>query len=255
MAGLAELGRGRWQAAAAAGAEAASLQPAAGLIFRAATAAAPFSPLSESRIEEIRARLAELAVAASDTDLFNLEPGIPAFYRDYLLGLLSVRLGDLAAARRYAAQVDEAEGQPEWGSLVNDYAWTLRAWVAWTEGRPADALAALENVRHEAWYGLLQASPVGALTEARFLRGEALAALDRPEDALGWFRSVEEFAYSDVAIWGPTYLREAEIYEVLGDRENAALYYRRLIDLWQDCDPELRPRVEQAERALARLTG
>ena len=42
------------------------------------------------------------------------------------------------------------------------------------------------------------------------------------------------------------------IYERLGDQEAAAHHYARVIDLWKDCDPELRPLVEAAERALGR---
>jgi tetratricopeptide (TPR) repeat protein len=110
-------------------------------------------------------------------------------------------------------------------------------------------------VRQEAWYGLLQFAPAGALSEARFLRGQALAALGRQKEALSWFRSLEEFAYRDILYWGPTYLREAEIYESLGDREQAALYYKRVIDLWGDADPELRPLVQQAQRGLERVTA
>jgi hypothetical protein len=132
LAALAVIGRGRWRQGAAAISEARSLQPLASLAAAAHTAAAPFSPLSKSQIEELRAQV-EQAAPDSALDLFNLDRGMPAFYRDYLSGMLSVRLGDLAAARRYADRVDEVEGRPEWGSLVDDCAWTLRAWAAWTE--------------------------------------------------------------------------------------------------------------------------
>lgn len=254
MTALTEAGRGRWRAAAADDAEASSLQPAIGLVS-AAKAAAPFSPLADSDIEEVRARLAGLTAVDAVVRPFDLGEAIPTFYRDYLLGLLSLRLGDTAAATRYADRIAEMQGDPEWGSLVEDCAWSLRGWVAWTEGRPADALTALENVRQQAWYGVLQVTPVGAMPEARFLRGQALSAVGRGVEALSWFRSLEEFSLFDVTYWGPTYLAEAEIYEQLGDREKAALYYKRLVDLWAGCDPELRPLVEQAERGLGRLTA
>ncbi|MGD8867777.1 MAG: tetratricopeptide repeat protein [Gemmatimonadales bacterium] len=255
MAALTEVGRGRWRAAAADDAEASSLQPVIGLVSAALKAAAPFSPLADSEIEEVRARLAGLTAVNAVAKPFDFGEAIPTFYRDYLLGLLSLRLGDTAAATRYADRIDEMQGDPEWGSLVDDCAWSLRAWLAWTDGRPADALAALENVRLQAWYGVLQVTPVGAMPEARFLRGQALSALGRGVEALDWFGSLEEYSLFDVVYWGPTYLAEAEIYERLGDREKAALYYERLIDLYAECDPELRPLVQQAERGLGRLTA
>jgi tetratricopeptide (TPR) repeat protein len=46
----------------------------------------------------------------------------------------------------------------------------------------------------------------------------------------------------------------AELYEKKGDREKAALHYRRFIELWKDADPELQPKVEDARARLRRLT-
>jgi tetratricopeptide (TPR) repeat protein len=49
------------------------------------------------------------------------------------------------------------------------------------------------------------------------------------------------------------YKRLGELYEARGDREKAAQYYSRFIELWKDCDPELRPEVVEAQRRLASL--
>jgi hypothetical protein len=51
----------------------------------------------------------------------------------------------------------------------------------------------------------------------------------------------------------PAHLREGEIYEKLGRPAQAADHYARFIELWKDCDPELRPTMEEARRRLARL--
>jgi tetratricopeptide (TPR) repeat protein len=45
------------------------------------------------------------------------------------------------------------------------------------------------------------------------------------------------------------------LYEARGDRERAAGYYARFIELWKDADPELQPRVQAARRALGRLAS
>jgi thiaminase len=50
-----------------------------------------------------------------------------------------------------------------------------------------------------------------------------------------------------------SYLRRAEIHDRLGENAQAAEHYTEFIDLWSDCDPELRPMVEEARRALERL--
>jgi hypothetical protein len=44
----------------------------------------------------------------------------------------------------------------------------------------------------------------------------------------------------------------AQIYERRGDRAKAAEHYGQFIELWKDCDPELRPLVESARQRLAR---
>lgn len=47
----------------------------------------------------------------------------------------------------------------------------------------------------------------------------------------------------------------AERYERLGEPERAARHYGYFVELWRDCDPELRPEVARAEDALERLSG
>ncbi len=45
----------------------------------------------------------------------------------------------------------------------------------------------------------------------------------------------------------------AQIAEQQGDTATAIRAYRNFIELWKDADPELQPRVEAAQAALARL--
>ncbi len=86
----------------------------------------------------------------------------------------------------------------------------------------------------------------------RYLRAELLYQEGRLEEALRWYASLAEVSEF---LLGPSYLRRAEIYEQLGETENAITYYTRFLDLWQDADPELQPQVEQARQRLDRLVG
>jgi hypothetical protein len=52
----------------------------------------------------------------------------------------------------------------------------------------------------------------------------------------------------------PVYERLGELYEARHEPERAATMYRRMIALWREADPELRPRVAAVERRLAALT-
>jgi tetratricopeptide (TPR) repeat protein len=58
------------------------------------------------------------------------------------------------------------------------------------------------------------------------------------------------------AVWRPSVLVQlGELYEERGDPERAADCYDRLVQLWHDADPELKPQVEAARAAAARLRG
>ena len=50
-----------------------------------------------------------------------------------------------------------------------------------------------------------------------------------------------------------TYIRLAELYDERGDFEQAAGYYARFIDLWEDADPEFQPKVESARARLKEI--
>jgi hypothetical protein len=68
---------------------------------------------------------------------------------------------------------------------------------------------------------------------------------------LQWY---DLYPHSTDAIYLPlAHLRIAQISERLGRNEDAARHYRRFIDFWKDCDPELRPLVTEARSAVARV--
>jgi tetratricopeptide (TPR) repeat protein len=63
-------------------------------------------------------------------------------------------------------------------------------------------------------------------------------------------------AHNPDAAWrADTYVRLGTLYQQRGNRDLAVDYYNRFVDLWQDADPELQPRVEDVRRRIARLVG
>lgn len=50
-----------------------------------------------------------------------------------------------------------------------------------------------------------------------------------------------------------TYLRLARLYDERGDLEQAAGYYGRFVDLWEDADAEFQPKVERARARLEEI--
>ena len=49
-----------------------------------------------------------------------------------------------------------------------------------------------------------------------------------------------------IAYLAPAHLRQADMDARLGEPRQACEHYRKFVQLWQDCDLELRPMVEAA---------
>ena len=186
---------------------------------------------------------------------FSAHNGLHRHLRAYLLGVLDTRLGDYSAAERHATELERLGGTVQASALARDLAHSVRAQVASMQIRPAAALRELERARMETWYELPIASPFYSQAYERYLRAELLNALGRPEEALPWYGSFADFSIYDLVYLAPSHLRRGEIYERLGQREKAVEHYARFIELWKDCDPELRPLVDGTKDRLARLTS
>jgi tetratricopeptide (TPR) repeat protein len=118
--------------------------------------------------------------------------------------------------------------------------------VALAEGRYRDAITSYRR-----FYSGSKCAVCGlyGLGRAYELAGEADSAVAVYERALhtpGLNRAAEERLTLP-----PTYERLAALYAERGDRDNAIEFYNRFIELWEDADPELQPRVEEARARLA----
>lgn len=249
-----ELARGKRRAATSQFALAERSLPSAQRM-RALTATWPFLAVPDSELVALRA---ELERWDPRTEAPEATPGLASALqpqlRLYLLGLLSSRSGDQASALRYAAELEKSGYPAEAVALVRDLARTIQAAVEWRRGRSAEALELLEPVRGEVPPELL-VDPFFAEEGARYLRAELLYQLGRDREALRWFSNGFQGTPNEVAYLAPAHLRQAELYDRLGDREQAVDHYGRFIRLWSGCDPELRPSVERARQRMASLVG
>ncbi len=103
---------------------------------------------------------------------------------------------------------------------------------------------------------LLQSSGLGgewvAGDHQRLALAIALAELGREDEALAVLEAGFGGAiYEDV----PASLLRGQLYERRGEVQPAILAYSRVVELWRDCDPELVPQREVAQRALERLVA
>ena len=123
--------------------------------------------------------------------------------------------------------------------------------VATAEGRHEDALQ--ETLRAK------ELVPNCALCVLPEL-GDAYAEMERHQEAVESFEEYLNFPVlfrinNDNLNLHRVLIGLGQSYEALGDEERAAEYYRRIVELWSDPEPELQPRVEELKAALRRVGG
>ena len=163
-------------------------------------------------------------------------------------------VGDVAGAERTLAGWEAAVPSPQRTDGVRG----AMAWAQWGVALgKGDASSALEAVdylqdefarcgRHRCW--------------GWWERARALEAAGRAEEARTMYRHhLDGVAFTEIrwnAVMTPdALLRLAALAEAAGDFAEAQDAYRRFAALWAGADPELQPRVRQAQDAVARLGG
>jgi tetratricopeptide (TPR) repeat protein len=122
--------------------------------------------------------------------------------------------------------------------------------LALADGRPQEAVA---ESRQEASSGDCS---VGGL----YGLGRAFDLMQEPDSALSAYERYVTTPYlerleSDAFELAPSHKRLGELYEARGNREKAVYHYARFVELWKDCDPELRPQVAAVRHRLVKLSG
>jgi|GEM_PF-3950415 len=242
------LAAGRRAAALEALEAAEALVPGWGLPYLAMVARVPFAPGSEAELrmleERLRAWDVNTATPLGQGDPFH-DGDRRTEVRAYLLGAIGLQRGDAGVASEVADGLGRnADGGGPNARLIRD----LRARSLRLHG---DDEAAIEALRDEETIAAPGPLNLGAWN--RFLKADLLAVAGHDGEATVWYGSFADGRLRDLAYLAPSYLRRAEIHDRAGDAARAMRYYARFTDLWRDCDPELRPAVERAERRLAEL--
>ena len=197
----------------------------------------------------------ELA-AIRDTLFAAWQPtGFGVYNRVFALGQLDAMTGQLDRALTMAAELEaraeelEDDGNHWHATIRGGHALTVRAQVAASQDRPETALRFLEQIE-----------PAGRCSGwpeqiGRWLQAELLLNLGRYEEALLWYEPFAASCEFNIEFCAPARFRMGEIYERLGEPEMAARHYMRFLKLWHDCDPELQPYVDQAQRAVEQITA
>ena len=199
-------------------------------------------PYADSALARFRHEAATREVAERERPPFETEMGLgepiqlePV--RQYTLGILSLRLGDTVSATAAAATLHRLAIAGGATALVRDLDRGLRARLAWQAGHADEALRLLEQMESRDSQGDVAAIPFVSRANERFLRGQVLESLGRYDEALRWFASLGDGAVSEIPFRAPAHLRQADIYERLGMRDEAARHASRAARLWRNADP------------------
>jgi tetratricopeptide (TPR) repeat protein len=253
-----EVARGRLKDADARIAAAISLWEGDALPYRVFVDLLPFVPRDSVAFDRAISRLrtwdaAGVPAGSNPQSWHTVHDGFRENLRLYLLGLLSVEVGDVPASKNYARRLVRLSSPEAIGSIGEDIKLSLQANIALSEGRWEEALNLLSQQRGALWYNLLIASPFVSLGRDRFVRAQLLQRAGRLDEALQLYNSFTQVSVYDAVFEPPSHLHRAEIYEQRGDLEKAAEHYRQLIKSWADADPALLPAVERARERLGQI--
>ncbi|HEX6307496.1 MAG TPA: BTAD domain-containing putative transcriptional regulator [Longimicrobiales bacterium] len=254
---------GRWQQAFAELTRLEQLRPDIALELRAVFSLLPFSPVSESDVYALRARLLEWDavdpphVREPLAGMFlNVHTGVRPELRRYFLGMVAARLRDTTQLAVFADSLAHS-AQPPAGPrarLAADLARGLRAELEWLRGEPAAALAALGPLIIEEPQPLTATSYVYARAFQRFRAAELLRALGRRDEALLRYATLHGV---DTGIERPfravAELRQAQLLHAAGHHVRAIARYSQFLDVWRDADPGLLPLLQEGRRGLETL--
>jgi len=163
------------------------------------------------------------------------------------------RSGDLAAARKDAAQLESfhtallTAKNTYWATEVEIQWLAATAWIALGEGRSEEALKFMRAAADLEDHNEKHIVTPGRIVPARELLGEMLLELKQPSAALKEFEASQLREPNRFR----NYLGSARAAEMAGDRAKSASYYQKLVTLAKDADTA-RPELVSAKK-LAQL--
>lgn len=170
-------------------------------------------------------------------------------------GLVYAFAGDAARAR---AQLDSLtrHGRGNWSVSRG----VLGAAIALAEGRAKESLDTLAATAIPCTFNTSADLRVDPRLR-RILAGRAYEALQQPDSAIAAYEAYftdPPIAYPanlDAVFLFDTLERLGALHDARGDSAQAATYYARAADLWNDADPALQPRVQRLRERVAALSS
>ncbi len=182
--GLSEAGLGRWRRAAAHFDRAEALSPAWAFVFRALITATNPIASETADLQDLKSQLLAWDGVVPPDELslpggmFGVPGAVKPHLRQYLLGLVEGRLGEVALALAYADSLRGGPAMPDSATVVHDIAQEVEALALWTGGDVAGALEAVEAAQFNAgWADVISAYMFNTRPHGRLLPRRTVAAV------------------------------------------------------------------------------
>ncbi|MFL5483635.1 MAG: BTAD domain-containing putative transcriptional regulator [Gemmatimonadaceae bacterium] len=243
-----DAGAGQWTAAKRDLDDLEALRPAEARELRVLIASLPYLRVSSVELAALRDQVrgwgaTPLPSSPSAIRWFSTAYPNPTHARLFLIGLTSVRLGDMKAAR-LAADSLEYFAAASHKTMTWELAHALRAELAAAKGDNAEALEHMKRMRREVPIERLGSGFFAYMPE-NVLQATLYVRTGQWEQALLAYASL-----SRPILLAQAALGRAETYERLRKPKLAAQSYARFLELWKDCDPQLRPTLTYARSRL-----
>jgi len=194
-------------------------------------------------VRDTAAAIGELERALND----HPPEELPLLDRPWIFAaIIAARAGEPGFARDLVARRD-AEASPRFLEIERRYEHELNAWIALDEG---DSKQALEQLRQQPASGCPRCLPA-AFADLFYAAGQADSAIARYEQYLATPSNFN--VWLDAMFRASAHERLGQLYDARGDDENAALHYAQFVELWEDADPVLQPRVQAARVRLQEI--
>ncbi len=188
----------------------------------------------------------------------DMTPEFAAFMRDYYRALLLVHLDRIPEARSLLDDMIRREELVGMGTLKRDAELVLEGEILLRAGDRQGALEVLRSVEYQVPHAVT-VTPMPDQARSRILRSELEQEIGDPSAAKAFLAGLDEsWSPWDGMYRSSVYRLMGQIAEDEGRSEDAILNYNRLLDLWQNCDPELGPirdEIEARRNVLVRVSG
>ena len=188
----------------------------------------------------------------------DITPRFISFLRDYYAALLWIESGNIERAEAIIVAMRAQDDFPGMGTVKPDSEKILEAEIMLKMGDREGGLEVLRSVEYQVPHAVT-VTPLADQSRSRLLRSRLELETGNLDAARSWLAGLDEsWSPWDGMFRGEVYELLGRIAEQQGRSRDAIVQYTRLLELWNEADPDLLPvrgEIEMRRNALVRDQG